>query len=78
MRPKFVQKTFSYIKADIVSEKTEELVNKLVKEGYSVRVIVHDPVHHHRQSDGYSSVEFMTTVIATLSDKVDIGLSLPE
>ena len=68
----FIQTTFNSLSADIVNKNTEDMVNKLLKQGYTVKVIVHDPVVHTYASNS-TSMEYITTIQATLSKKVDIG-----
>lgn len=78
-KPAFVQETFDSTNPGWVADRVNTLVNKLNEEGYTVKVIVHGPVVNTTTNGAglNTDISFMTTVIATLSGTIDIGLSLP-
>lgn len=73
MYPQFVQKVFNYCVASVQSDEVTKYVNDLLFKGYLVKVIVHEPYPF-----GKERVAYLTTVVATLTDRIDIGFSKKE
>lgn len=65
----YIHEEIAYINADLQSTKVTERVCSLIAQGYKVKVIEHSP-----QFDPLiNRTEFLTTIMATLTDLVDIS-----
>lgn len=77
-KPILVHKTITYMQSRIVSDEVVELVSQLNKDGYKkIKIIVHEP-EQDVYKDGSTHTIYATTVLATLSDNVDIGFNSPQ
>ncbi len=70
-KPAFVHKVIVSYGNNSQSKQVTDEVNKLIEDGYFVKVISHDPLINHGE------VEYTTTINATRNYKVDIGLLPP-
>ena len=66
-----VHKTFNSLNEDLVSKDVEELVSKLVKQGYKIKVLVEN--HNHVHDDNSTTMVYQTTILATAHKNIDIS-----
>ncbi len=73
VKPVFVHKYIALDNADEVTKESEELVAQLHKDGYKkIKVIVHG-LTVETGANGITFSWYSTTVLATMSDEIDIS-----
>lgn len=67
----YVQETFRSLNEETVDQQAMGKVNKLLKDGYKVKVTIQKPIIH-TYAGGDTHAEFITNIQATLSSKVEM------